>query len=85
MTFTKLKRQHNKCIQTILELSSVIDDAEKDLNRFYSTMRWKDTGLSQEEYESLFDIVYSMEQYDLLEQLSNIAISLKALSSNNKI
>ena len=72
----KMENKKNEMLAALSVLQKALSDAKAKTEDFYSTMRWKELGLSEEEYDTLFELgkMYELEDYsvlDLLDRLEN--------------
>lgn len=67
---------HTSAKEALKKLRPILREANLSVSKFYEAMRWEDNSCSEEEYESLYDLVYLVDRENLLELLDRLTESL---------
>lgn len=74
----KMENKKNEMLVALSVLQKTLSDAKAKTEDFYSTMRWKELGLSEEEYDALFELgkMYELEDYSVLDLFDRLEEAL---------
>lgn len=73
-----METKKNEMLAALAVLQTALSDAKAKTEDFYSTMRWKELGLSSEEYDALFESgkMYELEEYSVLDLFDRLEETL---------
>jgi len=78
---TTIENKKNEMLAALSVLQKTLSDAKAKTEDFYSTMRWKELGLSEEEYDALFELgkMYELEDYSVLDLFDRLEKALNRI------
>lgn len=77
--------RHNELIEQAIQCQKDLEALKTKAEEFYDGMRWKDSHMSSQEYDSIFGLLRNMEDTDFFDRAESAIKALQALAATGKV